>query len=483
MPVSAAYRADPIHPRLGQLFFDPVDPADFPKQVVRFRNQRWAARVGLDGLTEAEWVDHFARFRALPDNIPGPLALRYHGHQFRTYNPRLGDGRGFLFAQVRDGADGRLLDLATKGSGLTPWSREGDGRLTLKGAVREVLATEMLEALGVYTSKTFSVVETGEALFRNDEPSPTRAAVLTRLGHSHIRIGTFQRLAYHHEAEALSRLVHHCLEHYLPTDAQADHAEPAAAFLREVAVNNARMVAQWMAAGFVHGVMNTDNVVITGESFDYGPYRFLPVYRPDFTAAYFDHTGLYAYARQPETMAWNLAQLARCLTQIADQEVLAEALGVYQPAFETELARAICHRLGIEPATEEEDDRLLTAFFHGLGHAEAGFGRVFYDWFGGPASTGRAAMSPQAALYDGPDMAPLVEILKTRKTAGHVDLDRPYFAEGRPQDLLIEEIEAIWDAIAENDDWAPFQAKIAGLRAMGAAIGNSGPAAPAPPPR
>jgi uncharacterized protein YdiU (UPF0061 family) len=163
-------------------------PPNFPKAILRYRNDRWAATVGLDGLSDAAWIAHFARFKPLPDNLPQPLALRYHGHQFRVYNPDIGDGRGFLFAQLRDHL-GRLLDLGTKGSGTTPYSRDGDGRLTLKGAVREILATEMLEALGVDTSKTFSVIETGEELWRNDEPSPTRSAVLVRLNHSHIRIG------------------------------------------------------------------------------------------------------------------------------------------------------------------------------------------------------------------------------------------------------------------------------------------------------
>src|SRR5262249_23359045 len=147
---------------------------------LRYRNDRWARRVGLSHLTDAEWIAHFGRFQPLPDNIPQPLALRYHGHQFRTYNPDLGDGRGFLFAQFRDDA-GRILDLGTKGSGKTPYSRTADGRLTLKGGVREVMATTMLEAFGVNTSKTFSLIETGEQLNRNDEPSPTRSSVLVRL--------------------------------------------------------------------------------------------------------------------------------------------------------------------------------------------------------------------------------------------------------------------------------------------------------------
>ena len=152
---------------------------------------------------------HFGRFEPLPGNLIRPLALRYHGHQFRVYNPELGDGRGFLFAQLRDCADGRLLDLGTKGSGQTPWSRGGDGRLTLKGGVREVLATEMLEALGVDTSKSFSLIETGEALERGDEPSPTRSSVLVRLATRHIRFGSFQRHAFLGRADRIAALLDH----------------------------------------------------------------------------------------------------------------------------------------------------------------------------------------------------------------------------------------------------------------------------------
>ena len=206
---------------LGDDFHDPVVPAAFPRHELRYRNQRAAAEVGLDGLADAGWIAHFGRFEPLPGSLPQPLALRYHGHQFRTYNPELGDGRGFLFAQLRDGA-GRLMDLGTKGSGRTPWSRFGDGRLTLKGAVREILATEMLEALGVTTSRTFSVIETGEALERGDEPSPTRSAVLVRLSHSHVRFGSFQRLAALQMPEAMERLVDYALREIARTGPGTD---------------------------------------------------------------------------------------------------------------------------------------------------------------------------------------------------------------------------------------------------------------------
>ena len=211
------YNPDPQYSLLGDEhgapFFDAVEPAAFPKHIVRFRNQGWAEKVGLGGLSEEEWIAHFGQFSPLPGNIQKPIAIRYHGHQFRSYNPQIGDGRGFLFAQLRDD-QGRLLDLGTKGSGQTPYSRFGDGRLTLKGGVREVLATQMLEALGDYSSKSFSLIETGEALYREDEPSPARSSVLVRLSHSHVRFGTFQRLAYEKNEQAISDLIDYSVEQF-----------------------------------------------------------------------------------------------------------------------------------------------------------------------------------------------------------------------------------------------------------------------------
>jgi uncharacterized protein YdiU (UPF0061 family) len=162
-PQPAVYRPDPKLLELPDWLADPVSAAEFPLHELRFRNARWDRAIGLGELSDDAWIGHFGRFEPLPGNLPQPLAQRYHGHQFRVYNPEIGDGRGFTFAQMRD-ADDRLLDLGTKGSGLTPYSRTADGRLTLKGAVREILATEMLEALGANTSKTLSVIETGEQL-------------------------------------------------------------------------------------------------------------------------------------------------------------------------------------------------------------------------------------------------------------------------------------------------------------------------------
>ena len=278
------YTPDPKIYELGEDFYDPVQAAEFPETKLRYRDDAAAQSIGLE-FGDSDWISHFGCFEPLTENLTQPLALRYHGHQFQHYNPDLGDGRGFLFAQMR-GSDGRLMDLGTKGSGQTPWSRAGDGRLTLLGGVREVLATRYLEHLGVNTSKTFSLIETGEALQRNDEPSPTRSAVMLRLSHSHIRFGTFQRQAFFNHTNNLEKLTDYCLRHY------HKEAEGPDGLLRAAAINSADMVASWMAGGFVHGVMNTDNMNITGESFDYGPYRFLPTLKSDFTAAYFDYNKL-----------------------------------------------------------------------------------------------------------------------------------------------------------------------------------------------
>src|SRR6201991_4559595 len=246
---SSAFRPEARILSLGDGFYDPVTAADFPATILRFRNDRAAAEVGLSGLDDAEWIERFGRFRPFEGSLESPLALRYHGHQFRQYNADLGDGRGFLFAQMRDRAD-RLMDLGTKGSGQTPWSRFGDGRLTLKGGVREILATEMLEALGVATSRTFSLIETGEALHRGDEPSPTRSAVLVRLSHGHIRIGSFQRLATLRDEAGLDTLVRYCLSE-LYGEQPGD--EPALQLYALVVERTARLAGAYMGGGVVPG--------------------------------------------------------------------------------------------------------------------------------------------------------------------------------------------------------------------------------------
>ncbi|WP_404371019.1 protein adenylyltransferase SelO family protein [Sphingomonas sp. MMS24-J45] len=435
---------------LGGAFYDPVEAARFPQTTLRFRNDRAATEVGLANLSEAEWLSHFGRFEPLPGNLEQPLALRYHGHQFRQYNPEIGDGRGFLFAQLRDDR-GRQMDLATKGSGTTPWSRFGDGRLTLKGGVREVLATEMLQALGVNTSRSFSLIETGEALERGDEPSPTRSAVLVRLSHGHIRIGTFQRLAYLRDAENMERLIGYVLRNLYGEEP----GEDAAAHLLDLVVDRtATLAASYMAAGFVHGVLNTDNINVTGESFDYGPWRFAPTWEPSFTAAYFDHQGLYAFGRQPEAIHWDAMQLAVSLRTVSEAEPLIAVLDSFAERYQRAVSKAILWRLGVVPRDAETDRAVVQAVERGLVGSKIGIDRFFFDTFGGTPPADPAFDEARAVLAD---YAP-------RKGRDH-----PYWS-GAPCSMLIDEVEAIWAAIDQRDDWAPFHTKLAAIREMGAAL-------------
>lgn len=457
--LSGTDRGNPAILQIADWLAVPVVPADFPETRIRFRNDRAAASVGLDGLEDAAWAAHFGRFERLPGNLPHPLALRYHGHQFRVYNPEIGDGRGFLFAQLHDDG-GRLMDLGTKGSGTTPYSRSGDGRLTLKGAVREILATEMLEALGVNTSKTFSVIETGEALWRNDEPSPTRSAVLVRLSHSHIRIGTFQRLLALEQAEEMAALVDYCLAHFPgppPPEDAPGRDEPAVRLMHQVVERMADLAASYMVAGFVHGVLNTDNMNVTGESFDYGPWRWLPSWDPAFTAAYFDHAGLYAFGRQPEALHWNCGQFAVALRLLADSAPLVAALERFGPLYMANVARRWCWRLGVEPQGIEADTRLVAVCEAAM--REGGWQPDAF-FFAHRAGRGAAAALSEALA----DYAPM-------------PADHPYWSDEAPQTMLIDEVEAIWAAIDQHDDWDPLHAKVAALRRMGAAHGT--PPAPA----
>lgn len=440
---------------------DPVDAAAVPARILRFRNDRAAATLGLDRLGDAQWIAHFGEFVPIAGSLARPLALRYHGHQFRVYNPDIGDGRGFLFAQlIEAGPRGRLLDLGTKGSGQTPYSRFGDGRLTLKGAVREILATEMLEALGVPTSRTFSVVETGEQLQRNDEPSPTRGAVLVRLSHGHIRIGSFQRLAALGQREELARLTAYCLTHlYRDTPA----ADPALQLFTLVAASTADLAASYMVAGFVHGVLNSDNIAITGESFDYGPWRFTSHWEDGFTAAYFDHAGLYAFGRQAEAIHWNLAQLAMALVGGEDHPGIVAVFGDWPELFQNRFAARFLWRLGLVTDDPALARRLSDAAVTAMRAGAVPIDRFFFDWRGGRGGVDPAYADPQWGE---------VRSLVARCTPAPGALDHAYWDGAGPQSMHIDEVEAIWAAIAERDDWAPLHAKVAAARALGAALGS-----------
>ena len=462
-------RPTKIHQNLDGGFYRVVSAASFPAHKLRYRNYAAAASIGLNHLDEDKWVSHFGRFVPFAGSFETPLALCYHGHQFGHYNPDIGDGRGFLFAQFYDAA-GRLMDLGTKGSGTTPFSRSGDGRLTLKGAVREILATEMLEALGVQTSKTFSVIETGERLQRQDEPSPTRSAVLVRLSHSHIRIGSFQRLFYYDDTDGIDMLARHVARHYyadatsgVVVDADAETADLLVDLLQAIAGRIAATAGTWMAAGFVHGVLNTDNFNVTGETFDYGPWRFLPKFDPGLTAAYFDQTGRYAYGRQPDAAMWAVCRLADCFVKLVPKSTLENCLHGFYATLESALAKAVQRRLGIafDTANDERGAMLAREFFNAAKASDYGLDQIFHDLYGGV---------PRCKGYDDDLWKPLLEILTAARSIRPDALQHQHFRQPHAVSLTIDEVESLWSPIAAEDNWKPLTEKITAIRTMRAAL-------------
>lgn len=332
---------EPAIENLGNDYYDEVSAAEFPQHTLRFANEDLLPLIGLDKtqVTETDWITAFGKF----EGIRPFLALKYHGYQFGAYNPELGDGRGFIYGQIR-GIDGKLYDFGTKGSGRTPYSRNADGRLTLKGGVREVIAGEALHRLGVNTSRCFCLIETGESLWRGDEPSPTRASVMIRFSQSHLRFGTFERLHYFQRPDLIKNLLDHVIYYYYPHF--TDQNNSYTLFYGELVQRVAKLAAQWMAAGFCHGVLNTDNMSITGESFDYGPYAFINSYDTQFIAAYFDYGGRYSYGNQPYICKLNLQMLQKPLSLVMAKEELETELAKFDDYYEKYYQELMLKKLG-----------------------------------------------------------------------------------------------------------------------------------------
>jgi serine/tyrosine/threonine adenylyltransferase len=465
-----ALNYEPALESLGNDYYDDVVAADFPKHILRFRNDDLLVKLGLDpqAVSDENFVEAFGKFA----NPPHPLlALRYHGYQFGQYNPGLGDGRGFLYGQVR-GVDGELYDFGTKGSGKTPHSRGGDGMLTLKGGVREVLAAEALHRMGVRTSRCFSMVETGLGLWRGDEPSPTRSAVMVRFSRSHIRFGTFERLNYIKRQDLIQKLLDHVIATYYPHLSGADRYVQ---FYTELVQRVAELVAQWMAAGFCHAVLNTDNMSITGESFDYGPFAFLPSYDPNFTAAYFDHAGRYSYGNQPGICKLNLELLQQPLSAVIDQVELTTALAKFEEYYFPEYKKLMCQKLGLKGADTPERDELLVTTLQLLADTQVGYHQFFFElsrifklkWVKDINSIlHETEFMPQVMANSGCEkwfqlyhrvLSNLSE-LELQLVGGVLDRSNPQTILLRPQ------IEAIWEPISEKDDWEPFYTLLRKIR-------------------
>jgi serine/tyrosine/threonine adenylyltransferase len=322
--------------------------------MVRF-NRPLATLLGLDAdaLDSPAGAAIFAG-NSMPEGAT-PLAQAYAGHQFGGFNPQLGDGRAVLLGELL-GTDGRRYDLALKGSGRTPFSRGGDGRAALGPVLREYLVGEAMHALGVPTTRALAAVTTGETVYR-DRPLP--GAVLTRVASSHLRVGTFQFFAARGLTHFVEPLLHYAIGRHDP--AAADDPNPALAFLRGVAERQASLVARWMHLGFVHGVMNTDNTTISGETIDYGPCAFLESHDPRAVFSSIDTMGRYAYGQQPTIMQWNLTRLAETLLPLVDPdearslELASEVLRSFVARFDHEWLAGARRKLGLVDEREDDD--------------------------------------------------------------------------------------------------------------------------------
>jgi serine/tyrosine/threonine adenylyltransferase len=340
--------------RLPERFFTRTAPTPVAAPRLIRLNRALAADLGIDpdALAGEEGARVFAGNR-VPENAE-PIAMAYAGHQFGTFVPQLGDGRAILLGEVVD-RGGIRRDIQLKGAGRTPWSRGGDGRAALGPVLREYVVSEAMAALGIRTTRALAAVTTGQPVIR-EEVVP--GAVLTRVASSHIRVGTFQYFASRGDVDGVRLLADHVIARHYPAAAGAER--PWRALLAAVVDAQAALIADWLLVGFIHGVMNTDNMSIAGETIDYGPCAFMDEYDPATVFSSIDRLGRYAYGNQPRIGGWNLTRLAECLLPLFSDDTDAavaeaeETLGAFGPAFEQRYHAGLRRKLGL--FTEREED-------------------------------------------------------------------------------------------------------------------------------
>ena len=374
--MTAAIPFDNSYARLPERFFTRQGPTEVAAPALIKLNHGLARRLGLDpaALETAEIIAALAG-NGVPDGAE-PLAQAYAGHQFGGWNPGLGDGRALLLGEVV-APDGARFDIQLKGSGPTPYSRMGDGRAPLGPVLREYIVSEAMAALGVPTTRALAAVATGQPVLREAlEPG----AVLTRVAASHVRVGTFQFFAAKEDWEAVRLLADHVIARHDPAAAQA--GDPYAALLRGVVARQATLVARWMSLGFIHGVMNTDNMTISGETIDYGPCAFMDVFHPGQVFSSIDRGGRYAFANQPRIAQWNLTCLAQCLMPLMAGDEPAQlataqaAIDAFPDLFGTAWLTAMRAKLGLE-GDRPSDAKLVETLLNVMTEAEADFTLTF----------------------------------------------------------------------------------------------------------
>ncbi len=374
--MSTPFRFVHRYAALPASFHAAVEPTPVATPTLLAFNTVLAAELGFDGTDYGDDAALAALFSG--NRVPTgatPIALAYAGHQFGNFVPQLGDGRAILMGEVED-LQGRLRDIQWKGAGRTPYSRGGDGRAALGPVLREYLVSEAMHALGVPTTRALAAVATGEPVYR-DTPLP--GAVLTRVAASHIRIGTFQYFAARGDTDGVRQLADHVIARHYPTA-----AEPATylRLLEQIADRQCALIARWLQLGFIHGVMNTDNVAVSGETLDYGPCAFMEAFAPDTVFSAIDRQGRYAYGEQPRILPWNLARLAETLLPLLDpseDRAIEKAMGVLNTV-PTQLAaywlEGFRRKLGLTTA-EDGDTALIQSLLQAMHQGAADFTLTF----------------------------------------------------------------------------------------------------------
>jgi len=442
--------------RLPEGFYARLTPARVVSPSLIALNAQLAEELGLNlsGLDDAALAQFFSGNRLI-DGME-PIAAAYAGHQFGNFVPQLGDGRAILLGEVRD-RYGQLRDIQLKGSGPTPFSRRGDGRAAIGPVLREYLISEAMYHLGVPTTRALAAVTTGDMILR-DGYQP--GAIFTRVASSHLRVGSFQYFAARGDVDNLKRLLDYAIDRHDPELKRRD--DKALAFVRAVSARQADLIAQWMSFGFIHGVMNTDNMTISGETIDFGPCAFMDHYDPKTVFSSIDQFGRYAYGRQPAIAQWNIARLAEALLPLIDadeekavalaNEVLTDFAKLYHAAWD----RIMAKKLGL--SAMGEDGRDLALNFLGLmERAKADFTRSFRALADAVADSKAASLS-RVMLEDpalsnwlaawrqrlGTEAKSLIEIVKSMCSVNPVYIPRNH------------RVEQAIDAATQNGDYAPF---------------------------
>ncbi|MFO1081496.1 MAG: YdiU family protein [Reyranellaceae bacterium] len=451
-PAGLGLPFDNSYARLPERFYARLPPTPVAEPGLVKLNTALAAELGLDArrLASPEGLQVLAGNRLAEGSQP--IALAYAGHQFGNFVPQLGDGRAILLGEVVDRA-GRRRDLQLKGSGPTPFSRRGDGRAALGPVLREYLVSEAMARLGIPTTRSLAAVTTGEAVFRE---MALPGAVLTRVASSHVRVGTFQYFAARGDREALQLLADHVIARHYAEIAGEDRYR---ALFERVIAAQAELVARWMLVGFIHGVMNTDNCSIAGETIDYGPCAFMDTYHPSTVFSSIDEGGRYAYANQPRIAHWNLARFGETLLPLlADDSdralaIANEALGTFQARYGRALLDGMRSKLGL--TTEEEGDAalaqdLLTAMAEGEADFTLVFRRLDPDsdaavrpLFGNPSAYDAWAARWRERLASEPQDG------DARRAAMH-QVNPAYIPRNH-------RVEAVLAAAIEHDDYRPFE--------------------------